>query len=139
VVGVRQYCLDVACDYARQRKVFKDMPIGVYQAVQHPLAEVKIKQEAVRLLAYKAAWAFDNDVNPMEAGYFANCAKLLAGDLGIQAVDAAIETLGGNGFSDEYGIAHLWEGMRLIKTAPISREMILNYVAEHTLELPRSY
>ena len=137
--GISEYCLGIACDYARERKVFKDTPIGAYQAIQHPLAEVKIRQEAVRNLAYKAAWALDNDLPPGETGFYANCAKYLAAELGIQAVDVAIETLGGNGFSRDNGLIHLWEAMRLIKTAPISKELILNYVAEHTLELPRSY
>lgn len=138
-VGISEHCLDVACRYARERKVFRGTPIGQYQGIQHPLADVKIRQEAVRVMTYKAAWAFDQDLAPIEAGFYANCAKYLAAELGVMAADAAIEALGGNGFSDDYGIAHLWEGMRLLKTAPISREMILNYVAEHTLELPRSY
>ena len=138
-VGISEYALKIACEYARERRVFKDVPIGKYQGVQHPLADVKIKQEAVRLMAYRAAWAFDNDLNPAETGYYANCAKYLAAELGIQAADTAIETLGGNGFSDDFGVAHLWEVTRLLRTAPISKEMILNYVAEHTLELPRSY
>jgi alkylation response protein AidB-like acyl-CoA dehydrogenase len=139
VVGVTSYCLQIACDYARTRKVFKDTPIGQHQAVQHPLAEVKMKQEAVRLLTYRAAWEFDRDQNPADVALYTNSAKYLAAELGIQAVDTAMETLGGNGFSDEYGLAHLWEGMRLVKTAPITKEMILNYTAEHALELPRSY
>jgi acyl-CoA dehydrogenase len=139
VVGVSEYCLKVACEYARERKVFKNTPIGQYQGIQHPLADVKIRQEAVRLATYKAAWAVDSDLPPMETGHAANVAKYLAAELGIAAVDAAIETLGGNGFSEDYGLIHLWEGMRLLKTAPVSKEMILNYVAEHVLELPRSY
>ncbi|RMG10563.1 MAG: acyl-CoA dehydrogenase, partial [Deltaproteobacteria bacterium] len=110
--GISEYCLQIACDYARERKVFKDTPIGAYQGIQHPLAEVKIKQEAVRNLAYKAAWALDNDLPPGETGFYANCAKYLGAELGIQAVDAAIETLGGNGFSRENGLIHLWEAMR---------------------------
>jgi alkylation response protein AidB-like acyl-CoA dehydrogenase len=138
-VGVSDYCLNVACAYARERKVFRGIPIGQYQGIQHPLADVKIRQEAVRIMTYKAAWAFDQGLPPLEAGLYANCAKYLGAELGVMAADAAIEALGGNGFSDDYGIAHLWESMRLLKTAPISREMILNYVAEHTLELPRSY
>lgn len=138
-VGVSEHCLQVACNYARERKVFRGTPIGQYQAVQHPLADVKIRQEAVRLMTYKAAWAFDAGLPPAEAAFYANCAKYLGAELGVMAADASIETLGGNGFSDDYGIAHLWEAMRLLKTAPISKEMILNYVAEHTLDLPRSY
>lgn len=139
IVGVSGYCLRTATDYARDRRVFKDVPIGQYQAIQHPLAEIKIRQEAVRLMTYKAAWAFDRDLDPGEAGFLANAAKYLAAQLGIDAVDRAIQTLGGNGFSAESGLLDLWASMRLLKTAPISSEMILNYVAEHQLELPRSY
>lgn len=138
-VGMSEYCLRIACEYAHDRKVFKDTPIGQYQAIQHPLAQVKIKQEAVRNLVYKASWAVDNDLPPNEAGFYANCAKYLGSELGYEAVDRAIQTLGGNGFSTEYGLLHLLTSVRLLKTAPISNEMILNYVAEHTLELPRSY
>ena len=134
-----EYALRLACDYARDRKVFRDTPIGAHQAIQHPLAEVKIRQEAARTMTYKAAWALDAGLPPGEAGFYANCAKFLASELGVQATDRAIQTLGGNGFSKEFGLLHLWTNLRLLKTAPISNEMILNYVAEHTLELPRSY
>ena len=138
-LGISELCLKTACNYAHERKVFKNTPIGAYQGIAHPLAETKILQEAVRLCAYRAAWAFDQELDPLTAGLYTNVAKYLAAELGIKAVDTAIETLGGNGFSEDFGIAHLWEGMRLMKTAPISKEMILNYVAEHTLGLPRSY
>jgi acyl-CoA dehydrogenase len=63
----------------------------------------------------------------------------MAAETGVKAADRAIETLGGYGFSEEYGIIHAWEGTRLLRTAPVSREMILNHIAEHVLELPRSY
>ncbi|HEY4715736.1 MAG TPA: acyl-CoA dehydrogenase family protein [bacterium] len=139
VVGVSQFCLNKAVAFANVRHVFKDVPIGQYQAIQHPLAEVKIYQEAVRLLYSKAAWAFDKEQNPGEVGMYANMAKYLGAELGIMAVDRTIETLGGNGFSEEYEIVYLWEAMRLLKTAPISKEMILNYISEHMLGLPRSY
>jgi len=138
-VGVSAHCLRVACEYAHERKVFRDTPIGAYQGVQHPLAEVRIKQEAVRLLTWRAAWAVDQGLPPNEAALYSNAAKYMGAELGLQAVDAAIETLGGNGFSEEYGLIYLWDAMRLLKTAPISREMVLNYVAEHDLGLPRSY
>lgn len=138
-LGMVEFALGKAIAYARERKVFKDTPIGAYQSIAHPLAEVKIQQEAVRLLAYKAAWAFDQGLNPAEVGTYANMAKLLAADLAIKAVDHAIEVHGGLGFAEETGLIHLWNGARLLKTAPISREMILNYVSEWTLGLPRSY
>jgi alkylation response protein AidB-like acyl-CoA dehydrogenase len=138
-VGMTEYCLKRAVDYANERKVFKDRLIGAYQSIAHPLAEVKIGLEAVKLMTYRAAWAFDNDMNPLEVGTYANMAKFLAADLAIKAVDHAIETHGGLGFADETGLMALWSGARLLKTAPISREMILNYVAEWNLGLPRSY
>jgi alkylation response protein AidB-like acyl-CoA dehydrogenase len=138
-VGASEYCLKKAVEYANVRRVFRDTPIGQYQAIQHPLAEAKIYQEAVRLLAYKAAWAYDQGLNPGEVGMYANMAKYLAAQLGIMAVDRAIETMGGSGFSEDSGVVFLWDAMRLLKTAPVSNEMILNYISEHVLNLPRSY
>ncbi len=137
--GMAEYALKKAVAYANERKVFKDTPIGAYQAISHPLAEVKIDLEATRLMMYKAAWAFDNDMNPLKVGTFANMAKFLGADLAIKAVDHAIETHGGLGFAEETGLIGQWSGARLLKTAPVSREMILNYVAEWNLGLPRSY
>ena len=137
--GMTESALRKAVEYAKERKVFKDTPIGAYQAIAHPLAEVKIQLEAVRLMMYRAACAFDNNLDPLEVGTYANMAKFLAADLAIKAADHAIETFGGLGFTEETGLMSLWNGARLLKTAPISREMILNYVAEWNLGLPRSY
>ncbi len=137
--GMAEHALTKAVAYARERKVFKETPIGAYQAIAHPLAEVKIGLEAARLMTYKAAWAFDAGLNPAEVGTYANMAKFLAADLAIKAVDHAIETHGGLGFAEETGLLGQWSGARLLKTAPVSREMILNYVAEWNLGLPRSY
>ncbi len=137
--GMSEAALKKAVDYAKQRKVFKDTPIGAYQSLAHPLAEVKIWLEAVKLMTYRAAWAFDNNHNPAEVGNYANMAKFLGADLAIKAVDAAIEVHGGMGFVEETGLITQWTGARLFKTAPVSREMILNYVSEWTLGLPRSY
>ena len=138
-IGMAENALNKAVEYAKERKVFKDTPIGAYQAIAHPLAEVKIQLEAVKLITYKAAWAFDQGVNPAEVGTYANMAKLLAADLAIKAVDHAIETYGGLAFTDDVGLLASWSGARLFKTAPVSREMILNYVSEWNLGLPRSY
>ncbi len=138
-IGMSEHALRKAVDYAKGRKVFKDTAIGAYQSIAHPLAEVKVWLEAVKLMTYRAAWAFDNDVDPMEVGTYANMAKLLAADLGIKAIDSAIETHGGMGFAEETGLIQQWAGARLLKTAPVSREMILNYIAEWNLGLPRSY
>jgi acyl-CoA dehydrogenase len=137
--GTIAYLLRRACEYARERKVFGDRPIGAYQGLAHPLAEVRIELDAVRLLTYRAAWAFDRGDPPSTVGAYANMAKYMAAETGVKAADRAIETLGGYGFSEEYGIIHAWEGTRLLRTAPVSREMILNHIAEHVLELPRSY
>ena len=137
--GMSEYALRKAVSYAQERKVFKDTPIGAYQSIAHPLAEVKINLEAVKLMTYRAAWAFDQDMNPTEVGTYANMAKFLGADLAIKAVDAAIETHGGMGFVEETGLIGLWNGARLFKTAPVSREMLLNYVSEWTLGLPKSY
>jgi alkylation response protein AidB-like acyl-CoA dehydrogenase len=93
----------------------------------------------VRLLTYRAGWAFDRDMEPGVVGAYANMAKYLGAELAIMAVDRAIETLGGNGFSEENTLIYIWEAARLLKTAPVSKEMILNYISEHVLGLPRSY
>lgn len=137
--GMTRYLLDRACEYGRQRNVFGKAAIGAYQAIQHPLAEIRIRLDAARLLTYRAAWAFDQGLDPAEVGSYANMAKYTAAEMVIDAADRAIQTLGGYGFSEEYGIVHLWEAARLLRTAPITKEMILNFVAEHVLGLPRSY
>lgn len=138
-VGVSDYLLKKSVNYAKSRNVFGDRPIATYQALQHPLAEIKIQTEAARLLTYKASWAFDKDLPPAEVGMLANYAKFTAAETAIRACDQAIETHGGYGFSEEYGIIYFWESMRLLRTAPVTKEMILNFVAEHVLELPKGY
>jgi alkylation response protein AidB-like acyl-CoA dehydrogenase len=138
-VGTSDYLIRRAVDYAKERKVFQDRPIGSYQAISHPLAELKAQTEAARLMTYQAARAFDRDEDPADVGAKANMAKLLAAEVAIHAADQAIETFGGYGFSEEYGIIYYWENMRLLRTAPVTKEMILNFIAEHVLGLPRSY
>lgn len=138
-LGMADFLVKKAVDYAKERKVFKDRPIGSYQGISHPLAEIKAQIEAARLMTYKAAWLFDQDEHPGVIGSQANMAKYLAAEVAIRACDQAIETLGGYGFSEEYGVIYFWEAARLLRTAPITKEMILNYIAEHVLGLPRSY
>ena len=138
-IGMGRYCLDLACGHARQRCVFADTPIGEYQSVQHPLAEVAIRLEAVRLITYRSAQLYDDNANPNDLAASANSAKFLAAELAQHAVDAAIDTFGGKGFDEDYGIIHFWEAARLLKTAPISNGLILNQIAERSLNLPRSY
>jgi alkylation response protein AidB-like acyl-CoA dehydrogenase len=138
-IGMSRYCLNLACERARTRRVFGDTPIGAYQSVQHPLAAVSIRLEAVRLQTLQAAWLFDQGADIGAQAESANAAKYLSAELVARAVDTAIDTFGGKGFDEEYGVIHLWEAARLLKTAPISNALILNQVAERTLGLPRSY
>ena len=133
--GIGRYALDKAAAYARERKVW-DVPIGSHQGIAHPLAKAKIEVELAKLMAYKAAWQYDNGHDAAEA---ANMAKYAAGEAALEALDLAIQTHGGNGLSSEYGLADMWGNARLLRTAPISREMILNFVAQHSLGLPKSY
>ena len=111
-------------------------PIGQHQGVAHPLAEAFIHVQAARLLNARAAQLFDLGEDAAEA---ANMAKFAAADASLKALDQAIQVHGGNGLSYEYGLADLWFIARLHKTAPVSREMILNHVAQHSLGLPKSY
>jgi alkylation response protein AidB-like acyl-CoA dehydrogenase len=134
-VGIGRYALGKAAQYARTRTVW-DAPVGAHQGVSHPLAEAKIAVELAALMTAKAAWLHDND---KPAGEAANMAKFAAADAALAAVDAAIQTHGGNGLSREYGLVPLWGLARLLRIAPVSREMILNHVASHSLGLPRSY
>ena len=134
--GGARRALELAAAYARERKVWGGAPIGTHQGISHPLAQAKIEVELARLMMYKAAALYDAG---MPAAEESNMAKYAAGEAGIHAVDQAIQTHGGNGFALEYGLTELYWGVRLVRTAPVSREMILNYVAEHSLGLPRSY
>jgi hypothetical protein len=134
-VGVGRYALARAAEYARTRKVW-DVPIGSHQGVSHALAKAAIEVELAALMTAKAAFLHDND---QPAGEASNMAKYAAAEAALAAVDAAIQTHGGNGLSDEYGLMPLWGIARLLRIAPVNREMILNYVAQHTLHLPRSY
>ena len=134
--GVGRFALKKAVAYANDRKVFNNTPIGAYQGVQHPLAIARCEIEMASLMALKAAWAFDQG---LPAGEFSNIAKYAGAEAGIHAVDAAIQTHGGNGFTKEYGIYDLYGLVRLLRTAPLNRELVLNYIAEHVMGLPRSY
>jgi alkylation response protein AidB-like acyl-CoA dehydrogenase len=87
----------------------------------------------------KAAWMHDHSPDPVAAGEAANMAKYAAAEAGLHALDAAIQAHGGNGMASEYGIADLWGMVRLLRIAPVSREMVLNFVAQQSLGLPKSY
>jgi alkylation response protein AidB-like acyl-CoA dehydrogenase len=134
-IGLGDFALEKAVGYARERAPF-GTPIGSYQALQHPLAQAKADLDAARLAMYTACRVFDAGGN---AGYLANAAKLLASQAATRACDAAIQTHGGYAFNDEYDVATIWPNVRLLQIAPLNNEMILNYIAEHVLRLPRSY
>ena len=134
--GAGLRALAKAAAYAGERAVW-GAPIGTHQGVSHPLAEAKIQLELARLMTQKACALYDAGVPG--AGEASNMAKFAAAEAAILCVDRAIQAHGGNGFALEYGLSDMWWGVRLTRTAPVSREMILNYVAEHSLGLPKSY
>jgi len=137
-LGVGRNALERAIDYAKDREVF-DQPIGAHQAIQHPIAESYSQLQAAKLLVQKTAWMMDNDANPKQTAEISNMAKLRATEAGHKAADVAVQVHGGNGFSKDYQVIELWKGSRLGRVAPGSSEMMLNHIAEHSLDLPRSY
>jgi alkylation response protein AidB-like acyl-CoA dehydrogenase len=135
--GLARFALDLAAAYANERTVF-GAPIGTHQAIAHPLARSKIEIELARLMTQKAAALVDAG-DDVRAGEAANMAKYAAAEAACDAVDRAVQTHGGNGVTQEYGMAGLLVATRAGRIAPVSREMILNYVAMHSLGLPKSY
>ncbi|WP_020497521.1 acyl-CoA dehydrogenase family protein [Sciscionella marina] len=133
--GVGRYAVARAAEYACSRQVWAS-PIGAHQGIAHPLAEAHISVELARLAVMRAAELFDTGEQAAEA---ANIAKFAASEASLKALDQSIQTHGGNGLSREYGLADLWFVTRLMRTAPVSREMVLNFVAQHSLRLPDSY
>jgi alkylation response protein AidB-like acyl-CoA dehydrogenase len=133
--GIGRYAIDKAAQYAKERQVWST-PIGAHQGIAHPLAEAHIAVELSRLATVRSAELFDAGEN---AGEAANIAKFAASEAALKALDQAIQTHGGNGLSHEYGLSELWFVTRLMRTAPVSREMVLNFIAQSSLGLPRSY
>jgi alkylation response protein AidB-like acyl-CoA dehydrogenase len=134
--GLGRYALRKGAAYARDRSVW-GKPIGAHQAVAHPLAKAHIEVELARLATTRAAWLYD--IGDPSAGEAANIAKYAAAEAAINAVDASVQAHGGNGMSTEYGIGPLIGSVRTTRIAPVSREMILNFVAQRSLGLPKSY
>jgi alkylation response protein AidB-like acyl-CoA dehydrogenase len=136
-VGTGRFALNKAVEYVKTRKVWST-PIGAHQGLSHPLAQNYIEIELAKLMMQKAATLYDcgNDAGAAEA---ANMAKYAAGEASVRAVDQAVQSLGGNGLTKEYGIAAAVTVSRLSRIAPVSREMVLNFVAQTSLGLPRSY
>ncbi|ORV50004.1 acyl-CoA dehydrogenase [Mycolicibacter engbaekii] len=134
-LGIGRVALDRAVKYANERVVF-DRPIGMNQGIQFPLADSLARLDAAELILRKATWLYDNGKS---CGREANMAKYLCADAGFAAADRALQTHGGMGYSEEYNISRFFRESRLMKIAPVSQEMILNFLGSHVLGLPRSY
>ncbi len=134
-LGIGRAAMRRAVNYANERVVF-NRPIGQNQGVAFPLGEAQMRLDAAELMIRKASWMLDAG---MPCGAEANMAKWLAADAAFQAADQAMQTHGGFGYAKEYHVERYWREARLMRIAPISQEMILNYVTEHVLGLPRSY
>jgi alkylation response protein AidB-like acyl-CoA dehydrogenase len=136
-VGTARYALDRAVRYAKDRSVW-GRPIGAHQGLAHPLAQIKIELEQARLMMQKAASLYDAGAD-VAAGEAANMAKYAGAEVAVRAADQAVQTLGGSGFAAESGLAALLATTRVMRVAPVSREMVLNFVAQFSLGLPKSY
>ena len=134
-LGIGRAAIRRAVNYANERVVF-DRPIGQNQGVSFPLGEARMRLDAAELMIRKASWLIDNN---QPCGAEANMAKWLAADASFQAADQAMQTHGGFGYAKEFHVERYWREARLMRIAPISQEMVLNYVCEHVLDLPRSY
>ncbi|MFI2557063.1 acyl-CoA dehydrogenase family protein [Nocardia farcinica] len=134
-LGLGRVALDRAVKYANEREVF-GRPIGMNQAIQFPLADALAHLDAAELVLRKATWLYDRG---QPCGREANTAKFLCAEAGFAAADRALQTHGGMGYAEEYHVARYFREARVMRIAPISQEMILNYLGSHTLGLPRSY
>ncbi len=134
-LGIGKVALERAVRYASDRIVF-DRPIGANQGIAFPLAESYARLHAAELVIREASARYDSG---LPCGEHANIAKWLAADAGYEAADRAVQTLGGMGYAKEYDVERYWREARLMRLAPVSQEMVLNYVAQHVLRLPRSY
>jgi acyl-CoA dehydrogenase len=136
LVGTGELAIKLAVNYANDRKVFGDTPISAYQGLQFPLAQCHVEVESARLVNHKAATNCDMG---LPYGSEANAAKLIAAQAVGRATERAMQTMGGMGYAKEYHVERLWRDCRLFRFAPVSEEMILNFVANHDLKMPRSY
>ena len=134
--GISRFAIEKGAQQAKDRSVWS-VPIGAHQGIAHPLGKAYIAVQQARLITARAAAL--SDAGSPDAGEIANMAKFAAADASLEALDQAIQIHGGNGLAIEYGLADLWFIARLHKTAPVSREMILNFVSTHSLGLPKSY
>ncbi len=134
-LGVGKVALRKATAYAKERVVF-GRPIGQNQGIQFPLADSYAKLAAAELMIRKASWLYDNG---QPCGAEANMAKYLAAEWGFEAADRALQTHGGFGYAREFNVERYWREVRVMKIAPVTQEMILNFIGQHELGLPRSY
>jgi acyl-CoA dehydrogenase len=134
-VGTGRRAVSRAVKYANERVVF-GRPIGSNQGLSFPLAEAHMRLRAAELMIWLAGWRYDNGHS---CGEEANSAKWLAADAAGFATDRAVQTLGGMGYATEFDVERYWREARIFRLAPVSQEMVQNYVAEHVLGLPRSY
>ncbi len=154
-VGTAELAIKTAVEYSRERRVFQD-PIGSYQSLQHPLAEAYAHLQSAKLLTYKAAWLYDVKHKPpedvkngdavmkkamsyKEVGDTANMAKVVAVENAIKAVYWAMQVFGGYGYARETHVERWWREVNLLRLAPVTQQMALNYIAHHILGMPRSY
>lgn len=138
VGGMGKHVLEKGVRYARQRKLF-DAPIGAYQGIQHPLSRAWMELELASMVNQRAARAFDEGESPQIVGLYANMAKYVASEAAFKACDIAIQAHGGYGMTREYDVITFLPNIRAMRVAPVNNEMILNYIGEHFLGLPRSY
>ena len=136
-VGMGRFALGKATDYVKTRQVW-GTPIGAHQGLSHPLAQCHIEVELAKLMMQKSATLYDSG-DDAGAAETANMAKYAAAEAATRSVDQAVQSMGGNGLSQEYGVASMLASARLGRIAPVSREMVLNFVAQTSLGLPRSY
>lgn len=136
LVGSSELAIRLAVEYARERKVFGGKPIASYQGLQFPLAQAHAQNECARLMNRQAAILHDTR---QPYGSEANIAKLVAAQVAAFAIERAMQTMGGMGYSKEMHLERLWRDARLFRFAPVSEEMILNFIAVHDLGMPRSY
>jgi acyl-CoA dehydrogenase len=153
-IGGARLAIGKAVEYSKQRRVFAD-PIGSYQALQFPMAEAYASLKCAELMMMKAAWLYDTKfriedvMNPekrvqmqaafKEVGDASNMAKVVAVENSIKAVYWAMQAFGGYGYAKEYDVERWWREVNLLRLAPITQQMALNYIAEHILGMPRSY
>jgi len=136
MVGAGKLAMELGLKYAADRKVFGNRSISSYQALQFPLAQAHAELECAKLMNLKSAWLCDQG---LPYGSEANVAKLIGCQAATHAIERAMQTMGGMGYSKEYFIERLWRDARLFKFAPVSEEMVLNYIAIHDLGMPKSY